>query len=85
MADWLAHLIQGTVTRYDLPGIHAFNFVCESALGGGGMTTLRNDALGKGMAQMLLEMPVHVPVHCLASGDASSAGQATSTQLAVQR
>ena len=59
--DWLAHLVQGKVTRYEVPGIHAFNFVCEQALGGGGMASLRNDALGKGMGQILLAMPVSVP------------------------
>lgn len=61
VADWLAHLVQGRVTRYDLPGIHALNFVCEQALGGGGMASLRNDPLGKGMCQILLCMPVAVP------------------------
>ena len=58
---WLAHLVQGGVTRHEVPGIHAFNFVCEQALGGGGMASLRNDPLGKGMAQILLSMPVRVP------------------------
>jgi hypothetical protein len=58
---WLAHRVDGTVTRYDLPGIHAMNFVCTRALGGGGMASLRNDPLGKGMAQILLAMPVAVP------------------------
>ena len=61
VARWLSHLVQGKVTRYDLPGIHALNFVCESALDGGGMASLRNDSLGKGMAQILLTMPVHPP------------------------
>lgn len=65
IASWLSHLVKGPVTRYDLPGIHAFNFVCENALGGGGMTTLRNDALGKGMAQIVLGMPISIPVHLL--------------------
>lgn len=59
--EWLAHLVQGEVTRYDLPGIHALNFVCTQALGGGGMASLRNDPLGKGMAQILLSLPVQVP------------------------
>ena len=60
VADWLAHLVKGRVTRYEVPGIDAFNFVCEQALGGGGMASLRNDPLGKGMGQILLAMPVHV-------------------------
>jgi hypothetical protein len=59
--DWLGHLVLGGVVRHDLPGIHAVNFVCERALGGGGMASLRNDALGKGMAQLLLDLPVDVP------------------------
>ena len=57
----LAHLVKGRVTRYELPGVQALNFVCEQALGGGGMASLRNDPLGKGMAQILLAMPVRVP------------------------
>ena len=61
VARWLAHLVQGPVRRYDLPGAHSLNFVCEQALGGGGMASLRNDPLGKGMAQILLALPVKVP------------------------
>ena len=62
----LAHLVKGRVTRYEVPGVHAFNFVCEQALDGGGMRSMRNDPLGKGMAQILLSMPVHIPVTLLA-------------------
>ncbi len=61
VAQWLAHLVRGPVTRYDVPGINAMNFVCEQALDGGGMGSLRNDPLGKGMAQILLTLPVLVP------------------------
>jgi hypothetical protein len=62
---WLSHLVKGNITRYDLPGIGAINFLCEAALGGGGMASLRNDPLGKGMAQILLAMPVRVPKELL--------------------
>ena len=65
VAVWLAHLVKGNVTRYDLPGINAVNFVCEQALGGGGMSSLRNDPLGKGMAQIILGMPVTLPKHLI--------------------
>lgn len=67
VAEWLAHLVHGPVTRHAVPGIHAMNFVCEQALDGGGMASLRNDALGKGMAQILLTLPVRVP-EALAAG-----------------
>jgi len=66
VADWLSHLVKGRVTRYEVPGIDAFNFVCEQALGGGGMASLRNDPLGKGMGQILLAVPVRVSPALLA-------------------
>ena len=37
VAAYLAHLVKGRVTRYEVPGVHAFNFVCEQALDGGGV------------------------------------------------
>lgn len=68
VASYLAHLVEGPVVRYEVPGIDAFNFVCERALGGGGMASLRNDPLGKGMAQMLLSIPVRVDPRLLGQG-----------------
>lgn len=67
VAQWLAHLVKGPVTRFEVPGIGAFNFLCEQALGGGGMASLRNDPLGKGMGQILLSMPIMVPTSLLAN------------------
>ncbi len=61
VADHLRHLVKGRVTRYALPGIGALNFVLENSLGGGGMASLHSDPLGKGMAQIVLGMPVRVP------------------------
>jgi hypothetical protein len=58
---WLGHLVKGRADRYHLPGLHAMNLVLHEALDGGGPVSLRIDPLGKGMAQMLLEMPVQVP------------------------
>jgi hypothetical protein len=59
---YMAHAFKGRVTRYELPGIGGFNFVCEQALDGGGMASMRNDPLGKGMGQILLSMPIAVPM-----------------------
>jgi hypothetical protein len=57
----LAHLVAGPVEQFDVPGIHGMNFLLHRALGGGGMASLRDDPLGKAMAQILLAMPVSVP------------------------
>ena len=57
----LSHLVEGDVERFELPGLNAFNFVLHEALGGGGTASLRFDPMGKGMAQILLEMPIRVP------------------------
>jgi hypothetical protein len=62
---YFAHLVQGPVTRFDVPGINAFNFLLLAALGGGGMASPRSDPLGKGFAQMLLDLPVRVPAALL--------------------
>ncbi|MEO5845315.1 MAG: acyclic terpene utilization AtuA family protein [Caldimonas sp.] len=58
---WLGHLVLGEVERFHLPGIHAINFVLHEALDGGGPSSRRLDPLGKGMAQLLLDMPIEVP------------------------
>jgi hypothetical protein len=57
-----AHLVLGDVTRYEMPGMGAFNFVLTQALDGGGTRSLRNDPQGKTFAQMLLDMELDVPV-----------------------
>ena len=62
VAAYMAHVAKGKVERYELPGITALNFVLHQALGGGGMASLQSDPLGKCYAQILLEMPVEVPV-----------------------
>lgn len=61
VGQYLAHLVKGPVTRFEMPGIGALNFLCEDALDGGGMSSLRNDPLGKAMGQIVLTMPVRVP------------------------
>jgi hypothetical protein len=59
--DWFAHTGVTKVERFDLPGIHAFNFLLHDALGGGGIASLRVDAQGKAFAQMLMDHPIPVP------------------------
>ncbi len=61
VADWFSHVLQGGVTRFDLPGIGAMNFVLENALGEGGVASLNVDVQGKTYAQQMLAMSVAVP------------------------
>ena len=51
----------GKVERFFLPGSHAFNFLMDNALGGGGVASLRADPQAKAYAQILLDHPVSVP------------------------
>jgi hypothetical protein len=51
----------GRVTRYELPKIHAFNFVIEHALAGGASRSLRLDTQGKALGTILLECPIASP------------------------
>jgi hypothetical protein len=62
---YFAHLVRGEVTRHEVPGLHALNFVLSQALAGGGVCSLRSDPLGKSFAQMLLDLPVAVPAGLL--------------------
>lgn len=55
----------GAVERFLMPGPAAINFLLHSVLGGGGVASLRNDAQGKGYAQVLLDHPVTVPKELL--------------------
>ena len=67
VAGYFAHLASGPVERYALPGLHAMNLVIHEALAGGGPASPRFDPLGKGMAQMLLDLRVAVPASVAAS------------------
>ncbi|MET4104430.1 hypothetical protein ABIE58_003882 [Roseovarius sp. MBR-78] len=47
-----------TITRYELPQLHALNFVIRGALTGGVTRSLALDAHGKCLASVLLEMDI---------------------------
>jgi hypothetical protein len=51
----------GRVERYELPNLHALNFVLHEALDGGGTISLRTDAQGKVYSTALLRMEIRVP------------------------
>lgn len=53
-------LVEGAVTRYEVPNLSALNFVMEKALDGGGTISLRTDAQGKTHAAALLRMEIEI-------------------------
>lgn len=61
VSEYFAHLVDGTVSRYAMPGFAAYNFLLTEALGGGATASIRMDSQGKAYGQMLLSMPVKVP------------------------
>jgi hypothetical protein len=51
----------GKVTRYELPNLHGFNFILPQILDGGGSVSMRIDAQGKALGQILLELTLDAP------------------------
>ena len=58
-------IITGTVERFELPNLHALNFLLHGALGGGGTVSLKTDAQGKVFSTALLRMEISVPAGLL--------------------
>lgn len=54
--DHFAGIVQGEVTRYELPQLGALNFVLKDTLGGGVTRSLALDAHGKSLSSALLDM-----------------------------
>ncbi|KAI7882441.1 DUF1446-domain-containing protein [Lichtheimia hyalospora FSU 10163] len=68
VAQYMKHLCKGTVTRYDLPGLYAMNFVLTRSLGGGGLSSLVVDRQGKTFAQLVLTgLDVEIPASLVPS------------------
>ena len=51
-------ICRGRVERFELPNLHALNFLLYEALDGGGTVSLRTDAQGKTLSAALLRMEV---------------------------
>lgn len=77
VARHFSHLVRGKVTRYDVPGVNAFNYVLEQALAGGGAASLRNDPLGKTFGQILLSHAVEIPSAWLSEIDPALLGSSS--------
>ena len=54
-------VITGGVQRYELPNLHALNFLLHGALDGGGTLSLKTDAQGKVFSTALLRLVLDIP------------------------
>jgi hypothetical protein len=54
-------LVKGEVQRFELPNLHALNFLLHGALGGGGTVSLMTDAQGKTFSTAMLRMEIDLP------------------------
>jgi hypothetical protein len=54
-------MVRGEVERFELPNLHALNFLLHGALRGGGTVSLMTDAQGKVFSTALLRMELEVP------------------------
>lgn len=53
-------MIKGPVERFELPNLHALNFLLHGALDGGGTISLKTDAQGKVFSTALLRLEIAV-------------------------
>ncbi len=53
-------IVKGDVERFELPNLHALNFLLHESLGGGGTLSLMTDAQGKTFSTALLRMEIEV-------------------------
>ncbi len=51
----------GGVERFELPNLHALNFLLHGSLGGGGTKSLKLDAQGKTLSSAMLRMELEIP------------------------
>lgn len=63
VAEHFKGIITGGVERYELPNLHALNFLLHGALDGGGTLSLKTDAQGKVFSTALLRLVLDVPDH----------------------
>ena len=54
-------MVKGGVDRFELPNLHAINFLLHGALDGGGTVSLMTDAQGKTFSTAMLRMEIDLP------------------------
>ena len=58
VAQHFKGMITGKVERFELPNLHALNFLLHGALDGGGTISLKTDAQGKVFSTALLRLEI---------------------------
>ncbi|MFC6281244.1 MULTISPECIES: AtuA-related protein [Polaromonas] len=61
VARHFAHRLPSRVQRFELPLLHAMNFVLDDVLDGGVNDALNLDTHGKALSYWLLDLPVEIP------------------------
>ena len=61
--EYFGNMVEGTVERYEVPNIAAFNFVLNGALDGGCHRSLRPDQHGKALSGAFLDLEVDLPAN----------------------
>jgi len=64
--EHFGELVRGKVERFELPNLHALNFLLHGALDGGGTVSLMTDAQGKTFSTAMLRMKLRIPDEILA-------------------
>lgn len=59
--EHFGEMVKGEVERFELPNLHALNFLLHESLGGGGTLSLMTDAQGKTFSTALLRMKIEIP------------------------
>jgi hypothetical protein len=54
-------IVKGEITRYEVPGVGALNFILEQALDGGVSRALNLDIHGKALSTVMLEIEIEMP------------------------
>ncbi|MFN0119496.1 MAG: hypothetical protein ACKV2V_03230 [Blastocatellia bacterium] len=60
VARHFAGICLGEVERFELPNLHALNFLLHQSLGGGGTISLKTDPQGKTLSSALLRMEIEM-------------------------
>ncbi len=53
-------ICKGEVERFEVPNLHALNFLLHQSLGGGGTLSLKTDPQGKTLSSALLRMEIEI-------------------------